>query len=196
MLQVFAIGCGVLTRGVPSRRESPSPARRRSLADDHLAVVGPDPLAQLVAFQQKPLLAVDSAKPNRLAGRPASVNALSSRFAEITTGPPPLQRFLVGVDAAGHPPPLHARVHSAISRARMPVAPATPARSFRRGISHHFPTAPTRPQGSGFHCDIPTATTRRNRARARPESESRPWRIATSRAFAEYHPDRAWRAER
>ena len=48
----------------------------------------------------------------------------------------------------------------------------------------------------GSICHIPTGTTRRNRARARPESESRPWRIATSRAFAEYHPDRAWRAER
>ena len=86
--------------------------------------------------------------------------------------------------------------HSAISRARMPVAPATPARSFRCGISHHFPTAPTRPQGSGFHCDIPTATTRRNRARARPESESMTLAACHSRVFAEYHPDRAWRAER
>jgi len=42
----------------------------------------------------------------------------------------------------------------------------------------------------GSICHIPTATTRRNRARARPESEPHTLADCHFRVFAEYHPDR------
>jgi hypothetical protein len=42
----------------------------------------------------------------------------------------------------------------------------------------------------GSICHIPTATTRRNPARARLESEPHDLADCHSRAFAEYHPDR------
>ena len=45
----------------------------------------------------------------------------------------------------------------------------------------------------GSICHIPTVTTRRNRARARLESEPHERADCHSRVFAEYHPDRTTR---